>query len=104
MNILQILKKKQIVNPPDYVVSQLQYLAMMGSVAYGVSGDTSDVDVYGFCIPKKELIFPHLSGEIEGFGSKGQRFEQWQEHHVEDKESRKQYDFTIFSIIKYFSL
>jgi predicted nucleotidyltransferase len=77
---------------------------MMGSVAYGVSSDTSDMDIYGFCIPPKEELFPHLKGEIEGFGRQKQRFNQWQQHHVEDPEARKEYDFQIYNIAKYFQL
>ncbi len=38
----------------------------MGSVAYGVSSDSSDVDVYGICMPPKDVVFPHLAGEISG--------------------------------------
>jgi len=76
----------------------------MGSVAYGVSTDYSDVDVYGFCMPKKELVFPHLAGEIPGFGRQTKRFEQFQQHHVNDKGSQKEYDLSIYSIVKYFQL
>jgi predicted nucleotidyltransferase len=77
----------------------------MGSVAYGVSGDASDVDVYGFCIPPKEMVFPHLAGEIPGFGIQMQRFEQWQEHHIKDpSKGNTTYDFAVFSIVKYFQL
>jgi predicted nucleotidyltransferase len=54
----------------------------MGSQAYGVNTDTSDLDIYGVCIPPKEMIFPHLAGEIPGFGQQIQRFEMWQEHKV----------------------
>ena len=54
----------------------------MGSMAYGVSSDSSDMDVYGFCVPEKETVFPHLRGEIPGFGTPQPRFEQWQEHHM----------------------
>lgn len=76
----------------------------MGSVAYGVSSDSSDNDVYGFCIPPKTVIFPHLAGHINGFGTPHTDFGQWQEHHVEDNESRKTWDFCIYSIIKFFHL
>jgi hypothetical protein len=76
----------------------------MGSMAYGVSSDSSDMDVYGFCIPTKELLFPHLSGEIMGFGQQLKRFEQYQEHHVKDASAQKEYDITIYSIVKYFHL
>src|SRR5690606_24569268 len=66
--------------------------------------DTSDCDVYGFTIASKELIFPHITGEIFGFGRQVQRFEQWQQHHIQDDEARKSYDCQIYSIIKYFQL
>jgi predicted nucleotidyltransferase len=75
---------------------------MMGSVAYGVSKETSDVDIYGFCIPPKEMVFPHLAGEIPGFGRQLKRFDQFQAHHVE--QHPRQYDITIFSIVKFFQL
>ena len=74
----------------------------MGSVAYAVSNDMSDQDIYGFCMPPKELVFPHLAGEIPGFGRQVQRFEQWQQHHI--KQGDKEYDFSINSIVKYFQL
>jgi len=76
----------------------------MGSVAYGVSSDTSDMDVYGFCVPPKHIVFPHLAGEILGFGRQHKRFDVFQQHHIEDESSRKQYDLSIYSIIKFFSL
>jgi uncharacterized protein len=74
----------------------------MGSFAYGVSSDTSDVDVYGICFPPKESVFPHLAGEIFGFGRQIQRFEQWQEHHIAALD--KTWDFQIFGIVKFFQL
>lgn len=105
MNLLKQLYNKGLVQPPaHYVIDDLQYLAMMGSVAYGVSNDTSDVDVYGFCIPSHEILFPYEHGHILGFGKKPPNFEQWQQHHVIDKESRKEYDFTIYNIVKFFQL
>jgi hypothetical protein len=60
---------------------------MMGSVAYGVSSDTSDVDVYGWAIPPKDDLFPHLRGEVPGFGEPRPRFEQYQEHHIRDQDA-----------------
>jgi predicted nucleotidyltransferase len=102
--LLQRLKTLQLITPPEWLVYNTQYLTIMGSQAYGVSTDASDDDIYGFAIPLKEDVFPHLKGEIEGFGKNKQRFETWQQHHVEDKESRKQYDFQVYSIVRYFSL
>ncbi|KKN58794.1 hypothetical protein LCGC14_0548890 [marine sediment metagenome] len=100
--ILQDLKSKNLIHPPKFLVGNTQYLTRMGSEAYGVSIDNSDIDMYGFTIPPKELVFPHLDGEILGFGKHKKRFDQFQAHHIEFKE--KQYDFSIYSIIKYFQL
>lgn len=80
------------------------YLTVTGSVAYGVSDDHSDVDIYGVCIPPKTEVFPHLAGNIEGFGKQRQRFESWQEHHIKDPSNDKEYDFQVYGIVKYFQL
>jgi len=106
MSYVKKLAKKQLIKPPSYVVDCTQYETIMGSESYGVSSNNSDIDIYGFCIPDKEIIFPHLNGEIFGFGRQIQRFEQYQQHHILDKEAKgqKQYDITIYSVIKYFQL
>jgi predicted nucleotidyltransferase len=80
------------------------YETIMGSVAYGVSSDTSDMDIYGFCIPPKGIVFPHLEGQIEGFGRQRQRFDQFLADHVDDKNTGKMYDLSIFGIVKFFQL
>lgn len=103
--ILQKLRSQNVIHPPRWLVDQTQYLTVMGSVSYGVSGDTSDVDVYGFCVPPKDVVFPHLSGEIHGFGTQIQRFEQWQQNHVMPPDGREtSYDFQVFGIVRYFQL
>jgi len=102
--ILQQLKKKGLINPPKFLIDNTQYLCYMGSVAYGVSSDSSDLDIYGFCIPPKEEIFPHLKGAIAGFGRQKKSFDQWQEHHILDESAKKEYDFQVYSIVKYFQL
>jgi predicted nucleotidyltransferase len=84
------------------------YLTVMGSVAYGVSAGDSDFDVYGFAVPPKGIVFPHLAGEIPDFGRQVKRFGQWQEHHVIDKDALggkgREYDFAVYSIVKFFQL
>lgn len=50
------------------------------------------------------MVFPHLAGVVPGFGHQGERFEQWSEHHIQDASSGKEYDFTVYSIVKYFQL
>ena len=102
------LVSKGIAHPPSGFDQLIQYEVYMGSSAYGCSSDTSDIDVYGFLIPPKNLVFPHLNGEIEGFGPKGKRFEQYLEHGLIDSSAQggagREYDYTIYSIVKYFDL
>jgi predicted nucleotidyltransferase len=108
MSTLQRLADRGLVKPPRWLAANIQYETMMGSVAYGVASDTSDVDVYAWAIPPKEDIFPHLRGEIPGFGRPAKRFEQYQEHHISDSDALgghgRTYDFTVYGIVKYFAL
>lgn len=110
--LLRKLHDRKLIQPPEWLIDNCCYLTTMGSVAYGVEsyerGDLSDFDVYGVCIPPKQEIFPHLKGEIIGFGRQKQRFEQWQQHHILDQDALggkgRMYDFSIYSIVKYFTL
>jgi uncharacterized protein len=99
---------KQLIHPPSFLPEAVQYEVMGGSVSYGVSSDSSDADIIGWCIPDKTIVFPHLAGEIEGFGRQKKRFEVWQEHHVKDPSALggkgREYDFTIYNVVHYFSL
>lgn len=104
MNLLHELEKQKKISPPKFVIENTNYMTIMGSVSYGVSNDSSDVDLYGICTPPKEIVFPHTNGIIPGFGRQEQKFEQWQEHHVIDESKNKEYDFQIFNIVKYFQL
>jgi predicted nucleotidyltransferase len=108
MSTLQRLTDRGLVKPPRWLPGNVMYETIMGSVAYGVSADTSDMDVYGWAIPPKEDIFPHLRGEIPGFGKAAKRFEVFQEHHVADPDALaghgRTYDLTIFGIVKFFVL
>lgn len=101
---VQLMKQKGLISPPKWLPQNIHYETIAGSVSYGSSSDTSDMDIVGFCIPPKDDVFPHLRGEILGFGRQKQRFDVWQEHHVIDKEARQEYDFSIYSIVKYFHL
>ena len=108
MSHLQALAARRIAHPPKWLPTNLHYETVMGSSAYGVASDDSDWDLYGFAIPPRELVFPHLAGEIPGFGRQLKRFEQYQEHHLRDPDALggrgRSYDFAIFSIVKYFQL
>jgi predicted nucleotidyltransferase len=105
---VKTLSRKGLLHAPSFLPDAVQYETVMGSVAYGVSTDTSDFDVYGFCIPPKEMVFPHLAGEIPGFGRQIQRFEVFQQHHVLDPQALggkgRSYDLSVYSVVKYFQL
>lgn len=103
--LLQKLRSAAVIHPPRWLVDNTIYLTQMGSVSYGVSGDSSDVDVYGCCVPPKDMVFPHLAGEILGLGRQKERFDQWQQHHVQPPDGRETtYDFQVFGIVRYFQL
>lgn len=92
-----------VIQPPRFLKNNVIYEVITGSVAYGTNiTNKSDFDLYGVVIPLKEMVFPHLAGEIPGFGVQVQRFEQYQQHHIEY--NQKNYDLTYTSIVKYFQL
>ena len=104
----KLVRKNLINDAPKHLNNNIQYEVIMGSIAYGVSNDSSDMDVYGFSIPPKEVIFPHLRGEILGFDEYEIKFNQYQRHHILDKSAMngagRTYDMTIYSIVKYFKM
>jgi predicted nucleotidyltransferase len=102
--ILDRLYKEGVIQPPKWLLNSCHYLTIMGSEAYGVSSGGSDIDVYGFCVPPRDIVFPWESGALLGFDKEIQNFDQWQQHHCDDKSSQKQYDFVIYNIVKYFRL
>lgn len=96
------LIKKNVIKPPRFLENAVVYEAIMGSVAYGVSSDTSDMDIYGICVPPKDIVFPHTAGHIHNFGRQRQEFEQFQQDHVATGD--KSYDISIYNIVKFFNL
>jgi len=86
------------------VVNDTQYEVLMGSYAYGSNTENSDLDIYGFCIPSKEIVFPHLAGEILGFDEQVKKFEQFTASHIINPSNNQEYDITIYGIVKYFKL
>ncbi len=107
-SITQQLTDQGLIRPPAFLPTNVMYETMVGSVAYGVSTEDSDRDVYGFCIPPKNDVFPHLAGEIPGFGAPREHFEQFQQAHIEDASVSggkvQEWDLTIYSIVKYVSM
>jgi predicted nucleotidyltransferase len=108
-NVIKKLYDKKLTNlgGHHWLAHNMHYITMMGSVAYGVSNDTSDTDIYSFCIPPKEDLFPHLRNEIVGFGDAvhaNNRFTNYQEHHIKDVGAEKEYDLNIYNIVDFFQL
>jgi len=86
----------------DWIVSQLCYETIMGSFAYGCENETSDYDIYGFCIPPKEYILPSMFGHVPGFSKDIPRFDQFQAKKFSYK--KREAEGTIYNIVKYFRL
>lgn len=103
-SIVERLTKRGLISPPRFIPTNVMYETVMGSVAYGVSDDMSDRDITGFCIPPKNLVFPHLAGEILGFGRHKERFKGYQKHHIMHPDEQVEYDLNIYSIVQYFYL
>lgn len=103
--VTRTLHERELISPPKFLVKEgcVHYETEVGSVAYGVAQSSSDVDIYGFCIPPKEMIFTHLRGDIPGFGRQKKNFEQFQQHGIRDGEELV-WDLTVYSIVRYFGL
>ncbi len=104
MSQVDKLTSRGLITPPPHLKTNIHLEVLMGSIAYGCSNDASDIDLYGFCIPPKDVIFPHLNGYIQGFGSQPKKFGQYQQHGIKDDVYKKEYDISIYNIIKYFHL
>ena len=107
-SVTQQLTERGLIRPPSFLPTNVMYETLMGSIAYGVANDDSDHDVYGFCVPPKDQVFPHLAGEIPGFGTQRERFEHFQQAHIRDESALGgkgcEYDLSIYSIVKYLSM
>lgn len=91
-----------LIQPPEWLPNCVHYETLSGSHAYGVANKNSDTDVVGFCIPPKEIIFPHLRGEIHGFGRQKSEFRNFEGHQIEDADGEV-WDLTMFNIVEYFA-
>jgi predicted nucleotidyltransferase len=103
-SVITDLTQRGLIRPPTWMPANVHYETVMGSVAYGVSDDMSDCDVYGFAMPPKEDLWPHMAGRIAGFGEDPEGFQQFQQHHVKRPDQDRTYDLTIYNIAKYFTL
>jgi len=76
-------KNPAIKNYPKQLKNSIHYEVMTGSISYGLSTKSSDIDVAGFFIPPIAYIFPFSYGYIYGFGKKPPKFESYVNSHIE---------------------
>ncbi len=100
--ILREFEDRKLVQPPAWLTGNTIYLVRMGSMAFGVANDRSDIDIQGIAVPPIEMVFPTIAGEIPGFGAQRQPFMQWTRHHVPLNDAS--HDFTIWGIVRFFDL
>lgn len=102
---LQYCVRHNLIKPQSFITSGLIYESLMGSESYGCSkGESSDIDIYGVTVPGRQILFPHTSGWVQYFDRDYPKFECYQQHHVKDESSGKQFDFSIFNIAHFFHL
>lgn len=100
-SVIWKLYDQGLIEGPSYV-KNTHYEVITGSYAYNVSQDQSDIDIYSWCIPSKEIVFPQLQGIIPEFDEQYDRFDQVQKHHI--LWNQKEYDICVYNIVKYFRL
>jgi len=101
-SVIERLTKQQFIRPPSWLPGNVRFETIMGSQAYGVTTENSDWDMVGFCVPPKDMIFPHLGGVIQGFGRQIKKFVCYQQHHV--RAEGREYYLNCYNIVHFFAL
>ena len=108
MSTLQRLADRGLIKPPKWLPGNVQYETIMGSSAYGVSSDTSDVDVYGWAVPRKETSSRTFAGRSWGSASRpgGSSSTRSTTSRIGTHwaDNGRNYDLTIFGVVKFFAL
>ena len=93
------------IEPPEWLPKSVVYETLRGSHAYGADTPESDTDVLGICVPPKEIVFPHLAGEIMGFGRQKKRFREFGSVQFESDQFGDlsgELDLSVLSIVFFF--
>lgn len=98
MSVLKLLSKQQAA--PAWLATNTHLLVTHGSRLYNYHTPESDYDFYGFVMPPKDILFPHVSGLINGFDDPPR----WEQVQLQFTEGRKEYDFHVYNIVKFFRL
>lgn len=102
MSVIKKLYKDGHLDIGQPWATDTHYEVIMGSTAYGVSTDNSDMDIHAITTPPMEMVFPHLTGWIRGWDKAPPNFENYQKHHIDAYE--KNYDVAIYSTVRMFDL
>lgn len=87
----------KLIKEPKWLNTNLHYEVKMGSHAYGIANPDSDLDIYGWAMPPKGILFPIIDGYVEGLDDNIPTFEQ--RIYQDDG-----YDITIYGLTKYMRL
>lgn len=106
MIVQDLFNKRLLPDCPKWLPDNTQFVCLTGSVSYGVSSDTSDMDLVGWAIPRKEQVFPHLKGYVHGLGKPFESYTHYRRDHIFDQTAMRgkgrEYDLCIYSIVRYF--
>ena len=97
-----LIKQYLPATAPEWLVDALAYETLMGSITYGANDETSDIDVYAFVLPPKEIVYPHLIGAVQGFDTDYPKFEHYEALGIETEVGNV--NFNVYGLVKYLRL
>ena len=106
MSFLRKFTNQKLMSPPKWLPDNLAYECMMGSRAYGCHNEDSDYDIYGFAMPPKHMLFPHLTGVVKGFDPEPDldKPSYTAEAIKSPAHNNLPFSFTIYPVSRYFKL
>lgn len=100
MKLIQDILEKNNISHEKWMTANIIFATKTGSIAYEVTDQESDVDIYAVTIPPKSFIYPDKQFIVD-FDHQP-NFSQWQNHHLSYNDVT--YDISIFNIVKYINL
>lgn len=89
-------------NLNNYLFNNINNSTYSGSKLYGLNNKSSDIDVYSVSMPPIEILFPHLTGFINGFNTPKETPFIYVNNHI--PYNGYEYDLTICSFPKFLNL
>lgn len=99
-----IKRKVKDVNFPEHIINdKIHYEVLVGSKATKTNlDDKCDIDYECICVPDERIIYPYHHGEIYGFGTKLERFDNWSSPKILCNDQI--FDIKVHSIIKFMDM